>query len=298
MLAPRGFTAGTIGVFAPSSPFTDERFARGLMALESLGFEVKVHPQTHDTRGFLAGTDEARTQALHDLLKDSAVGAIVAARGGYGVHRIIDRVEYDLVKRSRKPIVGFSDICALHSAIQKHAGLISIHGPVVTQLGELADRDRAAFVRALSGDLAGMRYQSDRDPIKGGKATGTLIGGCLAVMVPLVGSPYLFLPKDPILLLEDVGEMPYRVDRMLTHLHLAGILKKLRGVVLGDFVNCEAQKSGEQTIDEVLAERLEDLGVPVLGGFPFGHGKRNEAVPLGAKVTLDADAKTLTVEST
>ncbi len=297
MLAPRSVSHGTFGVFAPSSPFTDERFAKGIAALENLGFKVRVHPQTHEKRGFLAGTDDARLAALHDLLEDDRVDAIIAARGGYGMHRIVDRVDYALVKRAQKPIVGFSDVCALHSAILKHSGLIAIHGPVITQLGELHDRDRDVFVRVLAGESKGLTYEADKDPIRRGKASGTLIGGCLAVLVPLVGSPYLHLPKDAILLLEDVGEAPYRIDRMLTHLHLAGVLERLRGVVLGDFTNCDAPRDGEQTIDDVLRDRFEDLGVPVLGGFPFGHGKRNHAIPLGAKATLDADARTLTIDS-
>jgi muramoyltetrapeptide carboxypeptidase len=296
MRPPKTVATGSIGVFAPSSPFTDERFNKGISALEGLGFSVRVHPQAREKLGFLAGTDAARVAALHELLADDSIDAIFAARGGYGMHRIADKVDYGLIARARKPIVGFSDVCALHAGVQRYSELISIHGPVVTQLGELGEADRRALKDALSSPDRGLRYQADGPAITGGKASGTLTGGCLAVIVALVGTPYLFLPEDAILLLEDVGEATYRIDRMLTHLHLAGVLRAVRGVALGDFIDCNPQRDGEQSIHDVLSERLGRLGVPVLAGLPFGHGRRNQAIPLGAKVTLDADRGTLSVD--
>lgn len=293
---PRGVAPGDmLGVFAPSSPFQDERFERGLTALRALGYGVHVHPQVHRRHGFLAGTDAERLAAFHELLADDAIAGVIAARGGYGLHRIIAEVDADLVRRSRKPIVGFSDITALHGVIQARAGLVSIHGPVVTQLGTLPEADRARLVQVLAGAWDGLTYHADRPAISGGRATGTLVGGCLAVLVAMVGTPHLFVPDDAILLLEDVGEAPYRIDRMLTHLRLAGVLGGVRAVALGDFAECDPPRPGEQTVDEVLAERLGDLGVPVLAGLPIGHGPRNHAIPLGARATVDAEARTLTV---
>jgi muramoyltetrapeptide carboxypeptidase len=193
-----------------------------------------------------------------------------------------------------KPIIGFSDVTALHALVQKHAHLISMHGPVVTQLGELDDVSKQIFRRVLAGDHANLRYDGETS-IAPGRVQGTLVGGCLSVIAPLIGSQFLFLPQDAILLLEDVQEAPYRIDRMLTHLRLARVLSEVKGVVLGDFVDCNPQRDGEQTVEEVLSERLGDLGIPVLAGLPFGHGKRNHAVPLGSRVTLDADRRFLEV---
>ncbi|MCK6551878.1 LD-carboxypeptidase [Myxococcota bacterium] len=290
MERPRPSVRGTLGVFAPSSPFDPERFERGLAILATLGFRTKLHPQVTAKNGFLAGTDAERAAALDALLDDDDVDAIIAARGGYGVHRLLHLVDPAHIRRAAKPIVGFSDVTALHALVQGKAGLESIHGPVVTQLASLGPEDHAALVDALAGRYGALAYTSDRTPVHAGRATGVLTGGCLSVLTPLVGTDLLFVPDGAILLLEDVGEAPYRVDRMLTHLRLAGVLDRVAGVAVGDFVGCETQRPGEQSIDDVLAERLGDLGVPVLTGLPFGHGARNRAIPLGATATLDATA--------
>lgn len=302
MLRPRplaicrpGEPGARLGVFAPSSPFDGSRLERGLVRLAGLGLEPVLHPQVTERQGFLAGPDAHRARAIHELLAGDDVGGLIAARGGYGAHRILRDLDPALIRSAGKMIVGFSDVCAIHAVAQK-AGLISIHGPVVTQLGDLGDRDLAVLARVLAGDWQGLEYSADRPAITPGRATGRLAGGCLSVIVPLVGTDLLFFPDDVILLLEDVGEAPYRIDRMLTHLHLAGLLGRTRGIVLGDFAGCASPRAGEQSIEEVLAERLGGLGVPVLAGLPFGHGARNHAVPLGARVTLDASAGVLRVE--
>lgn len=284
----------TIGVFAPSSPFREDRFEAGLEVLRRLGFRVHLHPQVHARAGYLAGSDLARTGALHELLVDETIDVVMAARGGYGVHRLLPTLDARVFARAEKPLVGFSDVTALHAFAQRHAGLTSIHGPVVTQLGDLGEADHQALVDVLGG--ARLTYAADGPAIARGRATGRLCGGCLSVVVPLIGTEFLDVPAGGVLLLEDVGEVPYRIDRMLTHLHLAGVLGRVGAVALGDFIGCNPPREGEPTVEEVLAERLGALGIPVLAGLPFGHGRRNLAVPLGATVTLDAEAGTLTVE--
>lgn len=296
MLAPRAARAGTIGVFAPSSPFPSDRFEAGVALLSRLGFGSHLHPQLASKRGFLAGTDDERVSALHDLLRDPRIDVVMAARGGYGALRFIDRIDADLVRTTRKPIVGFSDLTALHSAIQQRASVISIHGPVVTQLADLGEGDLDVLRRVLSGEWTGLEYAADGNAITGGCARGRLTGGCLSMIAHLVGSGLLYLPRGAILLIEEVGEAPYRVDRMLTHLRLAGVLNQVGGIALGDFIGCHAPREGEQTVDDVLRDRLHDLGVPVLTGLPFGHGRRNLAIPLGTIVTLDADRGRLVLE--
>lgn len=284
----------TVGVFAPSSPFPPERLAAGLAALEALGFDARVHPSAHQTLGYLAGDDATRLASFHALLDDPEIDVLWAVRGGYGLHRLVDRLDPARVAAAGKPIVGFSDVCALHAVAQR-GGLISVHGPVVTQLGELPPEAGARALEVLGGAWDGLRYDSESGPLSGGVARGRLIGGCLSVIVPLLGTPYLPPLDGAILLLEDVGEATYRVDRLLTHLRLAGVLHRVAGVALGEFVGCAPRKDGEPTVEEVLAERLGDLGVPVLMGLPFGHGRKNLAVPLGARVELDCERGRLTV---
>lgn len=294
MQAPRPVRGGTCGIFAPSSPFPPERFEAGKAVITRLGLSIHEHPQVHQSAGYLAGSDEARLAALHDLLDDPGIDVIWAARGGYGLHRLADRIDRQRLLRANKPIVGFSDICVLHALLQRQDQL-SVHGPVVTQLADLGDSTLESLRAVLAGELDGLTYAADGEVVTPGAAEGRLIGGCLSVLAPLVGTPFLPSFDGAILLLEDVGEATYRIDRLLTHLRLAGLLSRVAGVALGDFAGCLPRREGEATIAEVVRDRLGDLGVPVLSGLPFGHGQRNLAVPLGARVRLDASARRLEV---
>lgn len=283
---------GTLGVFAPSSPFPTERFEAGREVLERLGFSLLVHPQVEMRRGFLAGDDDARARAFLDLMEDDRVDGVIAARGGYGAHRILERIDFQQAAASRKPVIGFSDVCAVHAGLGK-AGLGGIHGPVVTQLADLGPHDHAHLVSLLTSPSP-FTMEAEATVVTG-TASGPLAGGCLSVLAPMVGTPFWFLPEGAILVLEDVGEAPYRIDRLLTQLLLAGVLDRIAGVAVGDMVGCRPQREGEQTVEEVLSERLRRLGVPVVRGLPFGHGQRNLALPLGAQATLDAGARKLVV---
>ncbi|MEQ8275233.1 MAG: LD-carboxypeptidase [Deltaproteobacteria bacterium] len=294
MKAPRFVEGGRIGVFAPASAFDPERFKRGVSTLEGLGFEVVLHPQLALKTGFLAGADDARIDAFLELLADDSIDALIAARGGYGVHRLLPRLDPAVVAAANKPIVGFSDLSALHAVAQR-GGLVSYHGPVVTQLGDLSYDDHAALVDTLAGRWS--RTIRAAHTIVEGVAEGPLIGGCLSVLTPLLGTPYLPPLDGAILVLEDVGEPPYRIDRQLTHLELAGVFDRVAGIAVGEFVNCRSPREGEQSIDEVLDERLGRWACPVVAGLPFGHGTVNLTLPLGAHARLDAAARTLTVAS-
>jgi muramoyltetrapeptide carboxypeptidase len=287
-------TRGRLGVFAPSSPFPEDRFEAGCARLRALGFELLIPPLTYARQGYLAGTDDERTRAFHALLDDPEVTGLIAARGGYGLHRLLERLDPARLAATTKPVVGFSDICALHSVLQGRGGLTSIHGPVVTQLAELPEQDALHLADLLRGVPLGP-LEAEGPTLSPGAATGPLAGGCLSVLAPLVGTPFLWVPEGAVLLLEDVGEAPYRLDRLLTHLRLAGVLDRVAAVALGAFHGCKRQRPDEPDALEVLAERLGGLGIPVLAGLPVGHGARNAALPLGAPVTLDADARTLRV---
>ena len=285
----------TISIFAPSSPFKPERFEAGLSRLQQLGLTVRVPDTIRARHGFLAGDDAHRIREFTDAWLDDSVDVLIAARGGYGAHRLLAALESVPESPNRKLVVGFSDVTAIHAWLHRR-GLPGVHGPVVTQLGDLAEPDLDRLRRVVTEDWAGMTYRADGAVIRGGTTEGRLVGGCLAVISPMLGTPYAPDFQDAILLLEDVAEPPYRVDRLLTHLHNAGVLAKVAGVAVGDFVGGHALREGEPDVPAVLAERLGDLGVPVVTGFPFGHGTRNQAVPVGVRARLDADQKILTIE--
>ncbi|MFO0685385.1 MAG: LD-carboxypeptidase [Sandaracinus sp.] len=276
---------GHLRVIAPSSPFDRAAFDRGLERLRAR-YEVSFDEGLFSTEGFLAGDDARRLEELHGALRDPRVDAIVCARGGYGAMRLLPALDLALVGSARKLLVGFSDVTALH-AVWQHAGLRSLHGSMVAALGRLPDERVARWMRAVEGYV----------PIEGhapswatrGRVVAPLVGGNLAILAALSGTPF-FPPVDgAILLLEDVGEAPYRVDRMLTTLRLSGALARCAGVLVGDFTRCEPQKDGRD-VDAVLRDRLGDLEIPVLMRVPVGHADDESwEVALGGLVELDAD---------
>jgi muramoyltetrapeptide carboxypeptidase len=292
---PRPIQRGTVGVFAPSSPFQEDRFQTGLAALRALGLEPVLDDRLFARRGYLAGDDASRVALFHDLLDDPKIEVLWAARGGYGAHRILDRIDPERIRRAKKPIVGFSDVSAIHAVASSRAGLVSFHAPVVTQLGELVSGEPAMIKRMLEGELA-ITHRADGPALRGGRAQGPILGGCLSVIAPMVGTDFLPILNGTILLLEDVGEFTYRIDRLLTQLLQSGVVARVAGFALGDFVGCDPRNDAEPSVLEVLEERLTTLGVPVLAGLPIGHGKRNAPVPLGATAILDADKKELIIE--
>jgi muramoyltetrapeptide carboxypeptidase len=249
----------------------------------------------HDERlfartGFLAGSDDERRAELQRALDDPDIKAVFCARGGYGLMRILPSLDPTAFARAPKPIVGFSDVTALH-AWAAHAGAATVHGPVVTQLGELPPEDAQSLFALLESAEPPPPAEGLRKLAGAGQVEGVLMGGNLELVSRLAGTPWQVDLNGAILLLEEVGERPYRIDRALTQLELAGALHGLRGVVLGDLLKCqEPPDHPSPTAEQVVTERLGRLGVPVLGGLPVGHGARNRAVPLGIPVALDAEA--------
>lgn len=289
-IAPTPLAPGRrIEVIAPASPFDAEAFARGVERLRTR-YDVRHAPDVLDRAGYLAGNDDRRAAEVVRAIEDGTVHAIVAARGGYGATRILDRVAPELVARHPKLLVGFSDVTALH-AVWGRAGLRSVHGPMVAMLGNVAEPLFDRWVRAAEGALP--EPVRGLAAISGGRARGPLLGGNLAVLTALLGTPHALPFDGAILFLEDTDERPYRVDRMLTTWRHAGALARVAGIALGAFTRCDRGADGV-TVEQVLAERLGDLGVPVVTGVPAGHVDDNLELPLGAIATLDADAGVLT----
>ncbi len=308
MSSPPGFAkppavrpGDTVAIIAPSGPFDRESFEAGLAPLECR-YRLKYDARVFERYRYLAGEDSARLQELVTALEDSEVKAIFCARGGYGAMRLLPRLADQYLARDiagvsgpgaapAKPVIGFSDITALHLWLQRQ-GTVSIHGPVVTQLGRQQDATQERLFALLESTSAAAPL-CGTDTYVGGTVEGPLLGGNLAVVSRLLGTPYLPPLEGAVLLLEDVGERPYRLDRMWTHLALAGVFRKVRGIVLGSFSGCE-ERDADYTSADVLRALAEETGLPCAAGFPVGHGDINEAVPLGVRVRLDANARRLT----
>lgn len=290
---PSGLRAfDEVAIVAPAGPFERETFEAGLRVLRVRYRPVFDQGLFARTR-YLAGDDTRRLDELTAALADDSVRAVFAARGGYGSMRLLPGL-WPKLRASAfrpKPVIGFSDLTALHLALQA-VGWVSVHGPVLTQLGTQSPEavDRLFQLLEATGSLA---PPLSGTPLVGGVAEGPLLGGNLSVLTRLLGTPYLPPLEGAILLLEDVGERPYRLDRLWTHLALAGVFDRVRGIALGEFTDCE-EPGGEYTGAEVLATLAAEIGLPCVGGFPIGHGTVNLPVPLGSRVRLDAGAGSLT----
>ncbi|MEW5851512.1 MAG: LD-carboxypeptidase [Myxococcota bacterium] len=287
---------GTIRLVAPSSPFDPAALEKGRQTLMSMGFRISEPPDLSRADRYLAASDETRALELVDALCDREAGMVLAARGGYGATRllpILDRYESKLRAAQPKLLCGFSDITALHSYLYTTLGWRSVHGPVCTSLAHEPDETRTHFCRVVQGN-AGLARLTGTALRGRGTVVGRLVGGNLAVLVAMAGTRWWPDLSDSILFLEDDGERPYRLDRLLTQLlqttnNLSGVL----GVALGAFSNCEDKEKGF-TAEQVLRSIFADAAVPVVMDLPFGHIPGNHALPHGALARLDADAGTLT----
>lgn len=273
---------------APAGPFDRAPFEAGLEVIAGR-YQVQYDPGLLARQRYLAGNDARRLAELWRALADTGSRAIFCARGGYGMMRLLAGLE-DVVL-TPKPVIGFSDITALHQLLQRH-GLVSIHGPNLTQLSRLDTQAHARLFELLESDAPAAELNGEETYVAG-TAEGPLLGGNLSLLTRLLGTAYLAPLEGAILLLEDVGERPYRLDRMWTHLALAGVFRQVRGIVLGEFCSCE-ERDADYSSADVLRELATDTGLPCAAGFPIGHGAQNQPVPLGVRVRLDATERRLT----
>lgn len=273
---------------APAGPFDRASFEAGLEII-ARRYEVHYDPGMLTRHRYLAGNDARRLGELWRALADTGNRAVFCARGGYGIMRLLAGLEG--IPLVAKPVIGFSDITALHQLLQRQ-GRISIHGPVLTQLSRLDAPTHARLFQLLESDAPATELTGTETYV-GGTAEGPLLGGNLSVLTRLLGTPFLAPLEGAILLLEDLGERPYRLDRMWTHLALAGVFRQVRAIVLGGFTGCE-EKDAEYSSADVLRELATATGLPCAAGFPIGHGEQNQPVPLGVRVRLDAGSRRLT----
>ncbi len=286
-----------VAVIAPAGPSAPERVALVPPLFERFGLRTRLYPgchARHPQHDFLAADDATRLADLHAAFADADIAAVFCLRGGWGSARLLDRIDTALLRANPKPLIGFSDITALHALVVREGG-VGFHAPMPGSnlVLEGNEEDAQALFDLLMNPLpAGHRFtpalaaDARRVP---GRASGRLIGGNLSLVAALLGTPWAWPMQDAILFLEDVSEALYRVDRLLTQLRLAGVLDGARGFLLGSFT-----EDADPTA--VLREHLASLGKPVLAGWPAGHSIPNRALPLGALVTLDAAAGTLTLD--
>jgi muramoyltetrapeptide carboxypeptidase len=280
-----------VHVVAPSSPFDRESVERGIEWLESR-YHVVHNPGLFSREGLFAGSDARRLAELDAALRDPEARAVLVARGGHGLLRIVRHADVAALARHPKWVAGFSDVTALHQEIAR-AGVASIHGPNLSGLGRDDPVARDRVVEMLEAPAERRRVEGLLG-WRPGRASGVLTGGNLTLLFCCAASGRLHLPDGAVLLIEDVTEQSYRVDRMLTVLIDSGALDRVAAVVVGDFVDCPPGP-WNVAVEAVLGERLAGLGVPVVAGIAVGHGARNDPLPLGLPATVDGDAGTLEV---
>jgi muramoyltetrapeptide carboxypeptidase len=272
-----------IGVISPAGPVNASELQPGLDILESSGFEVLLGRHVYNRRDYLAGDDKARLEDLHAMFRESTVKAVFCARGGYGSPRLLDKIDYDMIQGNPKILVGYSDITALLMAVHARTGLVTFHGPMVREFiqNEHGNWDNLLWLLSSEAPLA-LRL-TDASVLLPGRANGPLMGGNLSLICNLIGTPFLPSLDQCLLFIEERGEHIYRLDRMLTHLALAGHLNGISGVIACEFLDC-----GDATaINGLLTDILSDFDIPVVTGLPVGHGLKNLALPLGAMAVLD-----------
>ncbi|MDX2033825.1 MAG: LD-carboxypeptidase [Blastocatellia bacterium] len=312
IVRPRRLRAGdTIGLITPATPVSDpEALQRVTRTVEYFGLRAKWGRNVARKSGYFGNPVEGRLEDLHQMFRDPEVAAVMPIRGGYGAPQLLDRIDYDLIRRNPKVFVGYSDITALHLAIHQKTGLVTFHGPNIdSRFTEytIEHYRKALFEAAPLGAIGNPRDSNPLRPqhtvraIRPGKATGRLIGGNLTLISTTMGTPWEIDTRGAILLLEDIGEEPYRIDRMLTQLRLAGKLQQAAGIVFGECADCAPSEfrpfvAAGFSLGESLDALLGDLRIPVLFGLTIGHTADQLTLPLGIRATLDTDKGTLTVE--
>lgn len=277
-------------VVAPSGAVPRATFLAGIAALGDR-YRLVFDDSLFATAGYLAGDDERRLGELEDALADDQARGVFCARGGYGMMRLLHRLDLRRLAVAPKVVVGFSDLTALHAVLYR-AGWVSVHGPTVTQMSVLPREDMEHLFALLEDAAPAPRWTCR--PLAGGQAEGPLVGGNLELVTRLLGTPHLPPLDGTVLAFEEVGERPYRIDRSLTQLGLAGVWRRVVAVVVGDLTRCTNDPPAPPSAEEVVAERLAGLGLPVVVAAPFGHGVRHRAFAHGGRVHVDGVSGSVT----
>ena len=292
-------SGGQIGVIAPAWIPISARLEHGYNYLKQKGYRVKLSQNITRKHAYFAGTEAQRLDDIHEMFSDPEIDAIFCARGGWGGLRLIDQIDFDLIAQNPKPFVGYSDITTLQLAFWKKTNLPSFSGPMVAvEMGKgidpftenhfwglMLNKDR--FYTVNLGETATTIHTN-------GKASGVLLGGCLAMISTLLGTPFSPDYRGSILFIEDVGEKPYKIDRYLAHLKQAGVFEEINGLILGEFLDCVAEDDEESfTISELIDQYFSESTYPVIKDFPYGHGDVKITMPIGCQTQMDTAEKSI-----
>lgn len=285
-----------VRLIAPASPFEPRLLRAGQRVLEGLGLVPVVSRDEFARQGFLSGPDHCRAERLKRALLEEDTKAVWCIRGGYGTARLLPLLDLPRLRRHPKLLVGFSDVTALLLQLTRSGGFVSIHGPVIIQLPRLPATDLRWLRTLLFASHAPLRLPLGRTrTLVPGKAEGTLVAGNLCTLASLVGTRYAPDFRGAVVCIEDVNEEAYRLDRLFWQLVSAGLLKRARGIVVGEVTDCKPEGDGRYSGRRVLEQAIVDLGLPAISGAAFGHARRNLALPIGVRARLDAGARTLTL---
>jgi len=281
-----------VAIAAPGSAFDRAAFTRGAQFIAALGYRATWRANITARAGYLAGDDDRRAVELNSWLRDPEVKAILFARGGYGTSRIVDRLDFTALRRRPKAIAGFSDLTVLLLAATQRAGIAVFHGPMLVGAGQGKDgeRDMARLLALLAGK-PGPRAHRGLRALRPGRVRAALTGGNLSLLAHSIGTPFQVATRGRILFVEEIGEAPYRIDRLVRQLQFAGVFRGVAGVVLGQFPGIK--RGDRRAVAGLFLEALGNRAVPVVSGFPAGHNSPNRALPFGVPATLDADEGTL-----
>jgi muramoyltetrapeptide carboxypeptidase len=308
IIKPARLNAGdTVAVVAPASNLKADYLARGVAELQRLGFRVKHRADILDKVRYTAGSDQRRADELMEAFADPEVKAVWAARGGYGVMRLLPLLDEVVLRANPKIFIGYSDLTALHLYLYRRFGLVTFHGPMAAKdLAQISEScaehyDRESLLAALMQAQPMGEIKSSKTEIlhkgSGQPVSGRLLGGCLSLIVAMMGTPDELDTRGAILFLEDTGTRPYAIDRMLQQLRLAGKFDDVRAIVFGEMTDCVQHADQGYSIQDVLAECTADLGIPVMFGLPSGHSpKGNLTLPLGVTAKLDGERGKLSTE--
>ncbi len=303
---PRLRTGQTIGLISPSGPVlgggtTPETVEAARARLAAAGFSTAVARHALDAHGYLAGTDADRAADLQAMFRDPDVHGVLCVRGGYGAMRLLDDLDYDLIRRHPKVFIGYSDITALHLAFQRRVGLVTFHGPMAHALAQADPHDLTQLLHATTrpeplGPLANPAGGPIIETLVPGIAEGVLVGGNIALLTALFGTPYQPRLEGAVVFLEDIVDHAYRLDRKLVQLRLAGALHETAGIVIGE---CRLRADPSEptlTVREILQDLIVPLGKPAIYGLACGHGTHHLTLPLGVRARLDATRGVLSIE--
>ncbi|MEN8210385.1 MAG: LD-carboxypeptidase [Thermodesulfobacteriota bacterium] len=278
----------TIGICAPSSRFDLEKFNAGVKVLKGLGYKVKIPKEIFEKKRYLAGDDILRADVINRLFSDPDIDGIICARGGFGAMKLLDHLNWALIKMNPKLFIGFSDITAILLSIMDKADKPVIHGPNVVSIAKAQNTTLESFQRTIQGCFDKIEIVNGK-VLKPGKSRGIFKGGNISTISHLLGTKFQPGFKNAVLFLEDIGEPAYKIDRMLSQLKMAGVFKGVAGVITGSFEKCE---NGEY-IEEILLEIFQEYNIPIMTGLDSGHGNINLSLSMG--INIEIDTKTLTI---